>query len=123
MANLVGEENVNLLIDNAIEVNDKKVIIGEYQDVDNKTLNNLGKNITKKAKDTIAFLASTTENGINFVVFAGAGVGDLHIGKIIKELLAEVGGKGGGSKDAANGFIPSDTIALTDLIEQFKAKI
>ena len=59
-------------------------------------------------QDTIIFLVG--ENGS---VFASAGeiaARDYHVGKILKELFAETGGKGGGTPVLGQGVLPREKI-------------
>jgi alanyl-tRNA synthetase len=99
------------------------LITAEFKGVDNKILNNVGKNIFKKAKDAVCVLVSKMDNNFTIVVMSGPDVKDLHIGNMIKTLMTELKGKGGGGAEAANAFVPAINITANQIIEAFKAKL
>jgi len=56
------------------------------------------------------------------LVFARSGDVDLDVSALIKDVMAKVGGRGGGSKDLAQGGVP-EAAKLADLIEQVAESI
>ena len=94
--------------------------------VDGVSVNEL-KALADKAKEQmtngVVVLASNTDGKITFVAMAmkEAVAQDVHCGKIIKELTAVCGGKGGGKPDMAQGggkdaMKIDDALAMTDEI-------
>jgi alanyl-tRNA synthetase len=87
------------------EVNGKKIIIHALADRDMNFLKLLAQKITCQASNVIALLATTGPQPA--LVFAQSS-GQLHdMGKLLKEVMAKLGGRGGGSKDMAQGGVPN----------------
>jgi alanyl-tRNA synthetase len=96
-----ASENVGSVIENAVEVNDIKVISHGYEGYDMKMLRNLADTIRDKIGSGVAVLGSSA-NGQAYYVAAVTKdlVNKLHAGDILKEVT---GGKGGGRPDMAQG--------------------
>ena len=60
------------------------------------------------------------------LVFAQSAGQKFNMGQLLKQLLAQLGGRGGGSPDMAQGGLPpgsADLETLTKLLEQASAKL
>jgi len=68
----------------------------------------------------VALLASTQTQAT--LVFARSGDVDLDVSALLKEIMASTGGRGGGSKDLAQGGVPEAT-KVPELLDQVAAKI
>lgn len=59
--------------------------------------------IKDKEKDAVIFLASAIEGKANYLVFVPDNITHLDAGKLLKEIVAQVNGRGGGKKNMAQG--------------------
>ena len=123
IAIVVGEKNINLLLENALEIKEVKFIAAFYPNIDNKVFTNLGKNLLKKAKNSLIFLLGSSPKGLNFIVMRGEDIKEYNLSKISKQFLTEIQGKGGGKPDSAQGFIQNYKGEPKDLIEMFQKMV
>ena len=73
-----------------------------------------------KSNGLVALLGTT--QGQPTLVFARSSNVDVDVSALIKEAIASVGGRGGGTKDLAQGGVP-DAAKVPELLEQIAAKI
>jgi alanyl-tRNA synthetase len=95
------------------ETNGRKLIVHTFSDRDLSLLKLLAQQITRQST-AIALLA--TDSPQPALVFAQSAGQPYDMGKLLKETLATLGGRGGGSKDLAQGGTPTSeglTAALT----------
>jgi alanyl-tRNA synthetase len=82
----------------------------------------LAQRLTRQSSPVIALLAATS--GQPSLVFAQSAGQPFDMGALMKELLARLGGRGGGSKDIAQGGLPQVEgleAALNDLAGRLQA--
>ena len=79
----------------------------------------LAQKLSKHA-GVVALLGSTQAQAT--LVFARSADVDIDVSALIKEVMASVGGRGGGSKDLAQGGVP-DASKLPELLEEVARKI
>ncbi len=84
--------------------NGRKLIVRTFPDRDLNSIKLLAQKLTRQSDAVIALLASTSPQPA--LVFAQSAGQPYHMGALIKETLAKLGGRGGGSKDLAQGGIP-----------------
>ncbi|XEO79195.1 hypothetical protein WKT22_04239 [Candidatus Lokiarchaeum ossiferum] len=120
IAIVVGEKNVEYLVENAKEVHNVKFIAAIYPNMDNKVLSNLGKALLKKVNSGLIFLVGSSPKGMNFIVMRGEKIKEYNLSKISKQFLQKVNGKGGGKPDSAQGFIQNYKEEPEKLIEIFQ---
>ena len=72
------------------------------------------------ARNASTLLAITEDDDARVVMAVPEG-STLHAGRFLRELLAEAGGKGGGSERSGQGKLPK--AALSHLIESWKSKV
>jgi alanyl-tRNA synthetase len=68
----------------------------------------------------VVLLGSTASSAA--VVFARSGDVDLDVSVLIKQAIAAVGGRGGGSKDLAQGGVP-DSSRVAPLLDQIASQL
>jgi alanyl-tRNA synthetase len=110
------------LIAETPETNGRKLISRTYSDRDLNFIKLLAQKLTRQAPNVIALIAATSPQPS--VVFAQSSGQSGDMGKLMKEMMAEHGGRGGGSKDMAQGGVPSaDDIAavLAEATQRFAA--
>ncbi len=84
--------------------NGRKLIVRTFADRDLNSIKLLAQKLTRQSKVVIAFLATTSPQPS--LVFAQSAGQPYDMGALIKETLARLGGRGGGSKDLAQGGVP-----------------
>jgi alanyl-tRNA synthetase len=85
------------------ETNGRKVVAKTFAERDLAFIKLLAQRLTRQGVAVVALLGSTA--GQPSVVFAASGAQDLDMGGLMKEALATLGGRGGGSKDMAQGGV------------------
>ena len=119
--------HANSLTDNLKDIHGQKVLIATVNGMDNKTLRTLSDDMKSKLADGIVILASvyTADGEDKIAMTASVGkhlTGKIKAGDIIKHLSENLGGKGGGKPDFAQGGatdvanLPKLMTGLTDWI-------
>jgi alanyl-tRNA synthetase len=93
------------------ETHGQKIIVRVFSDRDVNFAKLFAQKVTRTATPAIALVASTMEPA--GVVFArtpaqGSGGSSADMGALLKQVLSSVGGRGGGSRDFAQGGVPAD---------------
>ena len=101
------------LVDQVQTIADKKVLIAQVAGIDGKAMRGLIDDMKSKLQDTIIILVG--EKGDQLALAASVSkslTADIKAGDIIRHLATELGGKGGGKPDYAQGGAPnSDQLA------------
>jgi alanyl-tRNA synthetase len=112
---LLGKENEELqdelaemqaseLLREASETNGRKLIVRTFADRDLNFLKLLAQKLTRQSAPVIALLATNSPQPA--LVFAQSAAQPNDMGALLKETVAKLGGRGGGSKDLAQGGVP-----------------
>jgi alanyl-tRNA synthetase len=91
------------LLAEAPEANGRKIIVRTFADRDITFVKLLAQKLTRQSPSVIALLATTSPQPS--LVFAQSAGQPNDMGKLLKETLAKLGGRGGGSKDLAQGGV------------------
>jgi alanyl-tRNA synthetase len=92
------------------ETNGRKIVARTFSDRDMNGLKLLAQKLTRLCSNAVALLATTSPQPA--LVFAQSPGQPFDMGALLKETLAKLGGRGGGSKDMAQGGV-----AKTDGLE------
>ena len=84
--------------------NGRKVIIRTFRDRDLVSIKLLAQKLTRLAPNVVALLVTTSPQ--SSLVFAQSPGQPHDMGALMKETMAKLGGRGGGSKDMAQGGLP-----------------
>jgi alanyl-tRNA synthetase len=87
------------------EANGRKVIVRSFADRDISFAKLFAQKATRAGVPAIALVASTVDPP--GVIFAQTPGGSADMGSLLKQVLATVGGRGGGTRDFAQGGIPA----------------
>ncbi len=87
------------------ETNGRKVVVRTISDRDLNFVKLLAQRLTRLSTHAVAILATTSPQPS--VVFAQSAGQPFDMGALMKETMTKLGGRGGGSKDLAQGGIPS----------------
>ncbi len=88
------------------EVNGRRVMMLSLADRDMNSLKLLAQKLTRGATNVVSLLGTTSPQPS--LVFAQSAGQSGDMGKLMKEVLSKVGGRGGGSKDMAQGGVPTE---------------
>jgi alanyl-tRNA synthetase len=89
------------------ETNGRKIIVHTFPDSDLTYLKLLAQKITRQSAAVIALLAAASPQPA--LVFAQSTGQPFDMNGLLKQTLAALGGRGGGSKDLAQGGLPNST--------------
>ena len=104
------------------EAQGRKLIVRTFSDRDLNFLKLLAQKLTRQSNAAIALLA--TESPQPALVFAQSAGQPHDMGALLKETMAKLGGRGGGSKDLAQGGAPHSeglAAALADAAQKLAA--
>jgi len=85
--------------------NGRKVIVQSFADRDTSFAKLFAQKATRAGVPVIALVASTVDPP--GVIFAQTPGGSADMGSLLKQILATVGGRGGGTRDFAQGGVPA----------------
>ena len=111
--------HANQLLAEATEHNGRKVITRVFQDKELEYIKLLAQRVVRQGA-AVCFFASTS--GTAAVVFAQSQGQPFDMGKLMKESLTTLGGRGGGSKDMAQGG-PERLESLPQVLENLAARV
>ncbi len=89
----------------AAEHNGRKLVARTFSDRDLNFVKLLAQKLTRQSGPVIALLASTSPQPS--LVFAQTAGQPFDMGSLLKETVGKMGGRGGGSKDLAQGGVPN----------------
>jgi alanyl-tRNA synthetase len=97
------------------ETNGRKVVVRSFAEQDINFAKLFAQRVTRAGIPAIALVASRVDPP--GLVFAQSAGGPSDMGALLKQVLAAVGGRGGGSRDFAQGGVPPGVV-LDELLEQ-----
>ena len=104
-------------LDAASEAKGRKIIVRVFFDRDISFAKLFAQKVTRAGTPAIALVASAVDP--MGMVFAQAPGGSADMGALLKQVLSSVGGRGGGSRDFAQGGVPAGSkINLEQLLRQ-----
>lgn len=87
------------------EASGRKLVVRTYDDRDLNHIKLLAQKLTRLSPNAVALLATTSPQPS--MVFAQSAGQPFDMGALMKETMAQLGGRGGGSKDMAQGGVPT----------------
>jgi alanyl-tRNA synthetase len=97
------------------ESNGRKLIVRTFTDRDLSFIKLLAQKLTRQYSSAVALLATTSAQPS--LIFARSSSQTHDMGALMKEMMAKFGGRGGGSKDLAQGGLPRADVLETVLTE------
>jgi alanyl-tRNA synthetase len=99
------------------ETNGRKILVRIFSDRDIAFAKLFVQKVTRSGTPVIALVASTVDPP--GLVFAQTSGGSADMGALLKQVLSTVGGRGGGSRDFAQGGVPAGShIKVNQLLQQ-----
>jgi alanyl-tRNA synthetase len=102
------------------ETNGRKLVVRTFADRDLNFVKLLAQKMTRQSPSVVALLATSSPQPS--LVFAQSPGQPNDMGVLLKTTLAQLGGRGGGSKDMAQGGVPNAD-GLADALSQAAAKL
>ena len=96
--------SVESLIDNSLEVEGHKLVTSYFEGIDAKELREIADRLRNKSPNTIIALISITDDKAPTIVACSKDV-DIDAREIMKHLINQLGGSGGGRPDFAQGGV------------------
>jgi len=106
------------------EINGCKLVVRTLSDRELNFAKLLAQKLTRLSTNAIALLATTSPQPS--LVFAQSAGQPFDMGVLMKETMAKLGGRGGGSKDMAQGGVASGEgleSALTEVVQRLKTNV
>jgi alanyl-tRNA synthetase len=103
----LAEAQAASLLAETPESNGRKLVVRTFSDCTLNFLKLLAQKLTRQSPAVVALLA--TESPQPALVFAQSAGQPYDMGALLKETLAKLGGRGGGSKDLAQGGLPQSS--------------
>jgi alanyl-tRNA synthetase len=110
----------NRLLVETPESGGRKIIVRTFPDRDLTFIKLLAQRLTRQSAGVVTFLGSTSDQPA--LVFAQSSGQPFDIGGLMKEILARLGGRGGGSKDMAQGG-PTRIEAMEAALAELAARL
>lgn len=103
----IANGKVKELFENTVAVKGVRYIYAVLKDTASDSLRTLGDQVKADAPDVVAVFAASNEGKSSVLAVCGADAvkAGAHAGKLIKEITAQLGGKGGGRPDSAMGGV------------------
>lgn len=117
---LVELKAAQLLRDAPLDVSGRKFIVQMFEDRDANFIKLLAQRLTRSESGVVALLACSL--GSPSLVFARSLEASSDMGALLRELAGTAGGRGGGSKDFAQGGIPSARL-LSSVLEDARKRL
>ena len=91
------------------EKNGRRIVVREFSDYDINFAKLFAQKATRTAMPAIALVASSVDSPGLVVAQTPASSGGADMGALLKQILSSVGGRGGGTRDFAQGGAPAGT--------------
>lgn len=126
MQNLLDEDYITRLLDEAIKFNGSHLVIQFFENLNQEDIKNLNQKILEIAPDTLTILLNKNKNGLMVMGMVGPNPSekmDFNMGNFIGTLVKEFNGKGGGNRDYGQGFIPNPELEEKRIREYIKKQL
>src|SRR5579863_3233218 len=101
----LAEAQARTLLAETSETNSRKLIVRTFADRDLNSIKLLAQKLARLSANSVALLATTSPQPS--LVFAQSVGQPFDMGSLMKETMSQLGGRGGGSKDMAQGGMPT----------------
>lgn len=112
-------KNVKKYLESLEEVNNKKLIILEFNDFDTALLKEIADNLINEIKEGLVFIVNKHTSSMNFICRSSI---DIDAGFLIKKVSNIAGANGGGSKTFAQGG-GRDITKLNEVLEVVRSTL
>ncbi|MBY9007473.1 MAG: alanine--tRNA ligase [Candidatus Lokiarchaeota archaeon] len=126
IGHILSEDHLRILISKAEEYEGYKLIISSFEQLSQDDLKNINQNILKIEPNLISIMINQIENGFLIMGMMGPEPkekSNLNLGNLIKNCVDNYNGKGGGTKDFGQGYIPKINLSTEVIITYLKKKI
>jgi alanyl-tRNA synthetase len=116
----LAEAQAVRLLGETPEANSRKLVVRSFSDRDLNFVKLMAQKLTRLSPHVVALLATTAPQPS--LVFAQSGGQPFDMGALMRETMAKLGGRGGGSKDMAQGGIPNPS-GIEETLKEVAAKV
>ncbi len=116
----LAEAQAAALLADTPEANGRKLVVRTFSDRDLNFVKLMAQKLTRLSPHVVALLAATAPQPS--LVFAQSAGQPFDMGALMKQTMATLGGRGGGSKDMAQGGIP-DPSGVEKALKDVAAKV
>ena len=102
------------------EIDGRKLIVHAFSDRDVNSIKLLAQKLTRLSPKAVALLATTAPQPS--LILAQSPGQPFDMGALMKEVMTKVGGRGGGSKDLAQGGMPASA-PLDEILQDLKQRL
>jgi alanyl-tRNA synthetase len=116
----VAEQHASGMLSEAPAVNGRKLVVQVFPDRDLAYIKLLAQKLTRRESGVVALVGTTIQPSVVAAASPGQAI---DVGALLKQALAAQGGRGGGSKDMAQGGVPSAECVkrvLDDIAEKLR---
>lgn len=118
ISQIMGEKNIQDLLNSIQELSKCSLISVYYKEVDNKLLINLAKKLLKKEKNLIVILGGQSAKGWNVIALRNENSPDIDLTAYFKPVIEKFQGKGGGKKASVQCFFSNSDLNFQDIIDE-----
>ena len=118
LENTVSNYQLEEIINNGYKVNNLLVVEKIFENEDIKYINKLASKLVED-KNIISLFCIKNKDKINLIFASSSNIKDINMNDLLKEVLKDVDGKGGGSKNLAQGAVNYNE----NIISVIKSKI
>ena len=118
LENTVSNYQLEEIINNGYKVNNLLVVEKIFENEDIKYINKLASKLVED-KNIISLFCIKNKDKINLIFASSSNINDINMNDLLKEVLKDVDGKGGGSKNLAQGAVNYNE----NIISVIKSKI
>jgi len=126
LQNLLDEEYINDLIEQALRFDGFNLIIESFDNLDQEDIKNLNQKILEMSPNTLTVLLNKKKNGIMVMGMVGPKPSEekeFNMGQFIRKVVNNFNGKGGGNPDYGQGFIPNKELGEEKIKEFIKEQL
>lgn len=116
----IAELHARELLAQTPETNGRKLVVKVFSDRDLPFIKLLAQKLTRLDSRVVALLGTTLDQ--TSLVFARSPSQPFDMGALMKEAMSKLGGRGGGSKDLAQGGVPQ-AANLEPLLQELQGKL
>lgn len=115
----LAQAQAAVLLAETPEINGRKLIVRTFPDRDLNSTKLLAQKLTRQVPNVVVLVASTSSQPS--LIFAQSPGQPFDMGALMKEVMAKAGGRGGGSKDLAQGGLPVSA-QLNEILAELKQR-
>ncbi len=126
LTTLLNDDNRKEFIQSARPYKNTKIVYEEFNNFEQKDIQNFSSNIFKLSDDLITIFLNSTEKGTYVTGMVGATAAektDFNMGNFVKKVAHQYGAKAGGKPDFGQGFIAGTSASTHDISSNIRKRL